>query len=317
MTKPKKAATRVAKAPKPKKVQKNPTLTDKPGHPDASLYTRLVYDVHDKPVRLNTAEIACIAKIPKLKNGETVTLDGVVHECREPMDPREHLPTKPDEVKVIYQDGWYRRWLWLWPQNWEDGTPGAIHVDGSFEHWDNKLFVPGPNGGPTVYEFYENPKKPGEFVEHFEFRTAGQPHRLTGPAVFRQGNWKEMMDEQADIFAFNGINVPEHWTKPGGLNPKNILAESNAEVRRVGMEVYGIDKFVEETVKKVIDGDIESTRNDMRALVLLQDNTKWLIGTDGSTGRVYHMRVPNNIETCAEAYKALTGLDDDSCVGAG
>lgn len=42
-----------------------------------------------------------------------------------------------------------------------------------------------------------------------------------------------------------------------------------------------------------------------------------MVCTDGSTGRVYPMRVPNEVQTCAQAYEALTGLESSKCVGEG
>lgn len=54
-------------------------------------------------------------------------------------------------------------------------------------------------------------------------------------------------------FHIHGIAVPEKYiTKPRSLNPPIINAEKNAEVRRVLMELYGVDKYLRITGAQVI-----------------------------------------------------------------
>jgi hypothetical protein len=42
-----------------------------------------------------------------------------------------------------------------------------------------------------------------------------------------------------------------------------------------------------------------------------KDGQKWLVGSDGSTQRVYYMPVPESAKTCREAHEAICGLDED------
>ena len=68
----------------------------------------------------------------------------------------------------------------------------------------------------------------------------GRLHNLTGPAC----KWS---DGYA-IYSINGIRLNDDnsfiVTDPSRINPDTILAESNAEVRRVMMNIYGQDNFI-------------------------------------------------------------------------
>jgi len=221
------------------------------------------------------------------------------------------------EVKLIKEGDWTRRYLGYWPEDYPEGDekagqPACQHPDGSFEYWRNRVYHRPEAEGPAFHYFHESPT--GKKQEHIEYRFEGNLHCTFGPACQRTGDWKSEIAKQTTIYSFFGVNVPPDWTEK--LTVEKILKERNAEVRRVGVQVYGIEKFVEETIKETIDADIDN-RNDARALVLLKDDTKWLVATDGSTGRVYHLRVPDATKTCVEAYGALTGLKDEDCVGAG
>ena len=221
------------------------------------------------------------------------------------------------EVKLIKEGDWTRRYLGYWPEDYPEGDekagqPACQHPDGSFEYWRNRVYHRPVAEGPAFHYFHESPT--GKKQEHIEYRFEGNLHCTFGPACQRTGDWKSEIAKQTTIYSFFGVNVPPDWTEK--LTVEKILKERNDEVRRVGVQVYGIEKFVEETIKETIDADIDN-RNDARALVLLKDDTKWLVATDGSTGRVYYLRVPDATKTCVEAYGALTGLKDEDCVGAG
>jgi len=51
-----------------------------------------------------------------------------------------------------------------------------------------------------------------------------------------------------------------------------------------------------------------------RALMEDKQGQRWLVGTDGSTKRVYYMRAPREANTCAEAHSALAGFDENQII---
>jgi hypothetical protein len=69
---------------------------------------------------------------------------------------------------------------------------------------------------------------------------AGRLHNLSGPSVMYPDGWA--------IYAVHGVRVPgdiiEH---PKTLTVQRIGAENNAEVKRVMMEIYGMDKYLEDS----------------------------------------------------------------------
>lgn len=221
------------------------------------------------------------------------------------------------KVEIRREGEWTRRFVSTDPndidnpdkmkeQDYPDGSPSVQHEDGSFEYRQNGILH--REGGLPASIFYWDQNGDGNIVEYYEYRVEGRLHRVDGAAV--------TSPLQDPLYVFFGENVPKEWTEPGGLTPDAILKEQNPEKRRVGVQVYGLDKFVEETTVETLDADI-ADRNDTRALVTLKDDTRWMICTDGSTGRIYHLRVPDDVNTCAEAYKRLTSLDDDKCVASG
>lgn len=69
-------------------------------------------------------------------------------------------------------------------------------------------------------------------------------HSTKGPALAWGGE---------EYFQIHGIEVPgKYITNPRSLNPPIIDSEKNAEVRRVLMEIYGIDKYLRLTGAQVI-----------------------------------------------------------------
>lgn len=111
----------------------------------------------------------------------------------------------------------------------------------------------------------------------------------------------------------SGIEVTEQIVmRPETLTIKQIKEEKNAEVRRIMRERYGNGKYLQETGAKVIDSDFEGARKGSAPRVLLEDDEKqkWLVGTDGSTGRVYYMAVEGNIKTCRTAHESLFGFQE-------
>lgn len=134
------------------------------------------------------------------------------------------------------------------------------------------------------------------------------PHCEDGPYI----RW----DDGTEWWYIEGVMVTEQIVmRPETLTPKQIEAEENAEVRRIMIERYGPSRYAEETGAKLVDADQRtSIGGGPRGLFQLNDGSKWLVGTDGSTQRVYWMPVPAEAESCREAHEAIACADESKIV---
>ena len=139
----------------------------------------------------------------------------------------------------------------------------------------------------------------------------GRIHCEDGPAIsYRSG--------LLDIFAIHGVRVPKQVVmEPETLTVEQIKGEPNAEIRRIMIDRLGVGKYAEKTKAVVVDRDFvfrfPGDESPMpRALIQLDDKSKWLLGTDGSTHRVYHMPVPEASRTCKQAHESICGRPDNA-----
>ena len=139
----------------------------------------------------------------------------------------------------------------------------------------------------------------------------GRIHCEDGPAIsYRSG--------LLDIYAIHGVRVTKQVVmEPETLTVEQIKGEPNAEIRRIMIDRLGVGKYAEKTKAVVIDRDFvfrfPGDESPMpRVLIQLDDKSKWLLGTDGSTHRVYHMPVPNTSTTCKQAHEAISGRPDNA-----
>jgi hypothetical protein len=146
--------------------------------------------------------------------------------------------------------------------------------------------------------------------ENYEF------HKEDGPAIIFRG-------EGSDVYMLNGVKVTKQIVmEPETISVDDVLNEVNAEVKRIMMEQMGIGKYLELSGAKLIDGDMTfvSQQNDdryvPRALLEDKEGRKFMVGTDGSTHRVYHMQVPEEVKTVSEAASALAGFSEDDIIAA-
>lgn len=133
-----------------------------------------------------------------------------------------------------------------------------------------------------------------------------RPHCDDGPFC----RWRD----GSELFAIHGVRVPA-WIvlHPERIDAKAVRSEQNLEVQRVMIERMGVGRYLFECGAKVIDMDsLRLTGSAPRALLEDDLGNKWLVGTDGSTARVYHMSVPSSAQTCAEAHRLISGLDRES-----
>lgn len=132
-----------------------------------------------------------------------------------------------------------------------------------------------------------------------------QLHREDGAAI----RWRD----GTALYLIEGQYMPA-WTveHPERVVADDISKEENEEVRRIMMNRYGVGRFLLDTGGKLLDTDVETYRKGSAPRALLEDKwgKKWLYGTDGGTGRVYYMSVPDRATTCREAHELRCGFDE-------
>jgi len=140
-------------------------------------------------------------------------------------------------------------------------------------------------------------------------------HCEDGPAL-------QFPDGESKYYYYNGVEVPS-WvlTNPEKITVESIKKERNMEISRIMREKYGIGRYMTDTNSKIIHTDtvpvdVMVPKGDCitRALIRDDNDETYLVGTDGSTKRVYFMRVPNNVTTCEEAHKLLSGKNQNKII---
>ena len=137
----------------------------------------------------------------------------------------------------------------------------------------------------------------------------GMIHCEDGPAI-------SYPDGTLDVWAINGVRVPkEVVVNPEKITTKQIEEEGNADVRQIMIDRYGPSEYMKKVGADLVDMDSRTVPGgNPRALFKMKDGSQWLVGTDGSTKRVYHMPVPEEVETCQQAHSAICGFDESRII---
>jgi hypothetical protein len=113
---------------------------------------------------------------------------------------------------------------------------------------------------------------------------------------------------------WRGVGVTERIAfHPDTLTVEEILAEPNAEVRRVMLERVGFEWFFEHARAEALDQDRDSggPRRLLRVPLPGDEPLVCLSVCCPSTGRRYVLRVPPGMKTCRQAAAWMAGLDPD------
>jgi hypothetical protein len=124
----------------------------------------------------------------------------------------------------------------------------------------------------------------------------GRLHSANGPAVeysdgFKMWNW-------------HGTTVPQNLIeRPETLTPTEILGERNAEIMRLMIERYGMERLIQKTGAELVHSH---EMGDLYAIFLPtsvhgDDYMKIVKVTCPSTGHIYWLRIPPDIDTVPEA----------------
>lgn len=134
----------------------------------------------------------------------------------------------------------------------------------------------------------------------------GNMHNESGPAVL----WRDGTAE----WRIGGHEVTEKIVMhPESITVEEIKSESNAEVRRIMIDRFGLERYVEACGATVLDED--TYFGFPRLLIRLDDRSLWMWGTDSGTGRIYGMPVFDGVSTCAAAHESICGFRESGIVG--
>lgn len=136
--------------------------------------------------------------------------------------------------------------------------------------------------------------------EYIRTDEQGELHCETGPSI-------RYAEDGTSLWHWHGFEVPR-WVieDPQRITPALINGETNAEMRRILTERFGLWRYLSEVNADVLDEDWDGGTkeapgpNGHRALLRHGDTTALLCG-DPSTGRVYALDVPPGTKTCVEA----------------
>ena len=184
-----------------------------------------------------------------------------------------------------------------------DASYGACICPGAIVASDEKTFavfepiLRALEAGLWFYFYGEN--SIGWIQQPVIRRENGRLHAADAPAF-------ELHDDR--IWFYKGVHVTEQIVlQPETLSCEQILTERNAEVRRVMIERFGLDRFLAGVKATPIDTD---DKRSLYKIVVKEDEPIVAVKVQcPSTGQVYFLRVPPQIDTCAKAVAWTFGFD--------
>jgi hypothetical protein len=112
---------------------------------------------------------------------------------------------------------------------------------------------------------------------------------------------------------WRGVRVDERVAfHPEAIDPSEVLAEPNAERRRVLLDRVGYDRFLEAVQPEVLDRDTDpgGPRALIRVAMTNDEPLVCLVVSCPSTARRYVLRVPPATTTCRQGAAWIAGFDD-------
>ncbi|MFF0203976.1 DUF6745 domain-containing protein [Streptomyces sp. NPDC005017] len=133
---------------------------------------------------------------------------------------------------------------------------------------------------------------------------AGRLDRGDGPAL--------AFPDGFELYAWRGMPVPAEFLRElGGLTPERIRGEENAELRRVMLEHYGYDRYLDDSGARPVHRDETGTlwriHLDGDEPVVMVEVLNSTPEPDGTT-RTYWLRVPPGTMTAREGVAWTFGL---------
>lgn len=160
----------------------------------------------------------------------------------------------------------------------------------------------------------------------------GELHREDGPAVefpyAPEDNryiWRAVGLNLADADFMND-DTPTHLKNlnigkmiietPSLLTVEIVNRIKNVEIKRIAIDRMGVEKWLKECKATILDEAVNDIENTTEGLIKAED-FKYFVGVCKSTGRVYHVSVPDNVNNIQEARSFMnSGKPLNKCVGA-
>jgi hypothetical protein len=112
---------------------------------------------------------------------------------------------------------------------------------------------------------------------------------------------------------WRGVPIDERIAfRPETITAAEVLAERNAEIRRVKLERMGLDRFVADAKPQILDEDTDpgGTRRLLRVEWEGDEPLVCVLVRCPSTGRLYALRVPPQTRSCRQAVAWVAGFDN-------
>ena len=147
-----------------------------------------------------------------------------------------------------------------------------------------------------------------------QIQSLPEPLVLTGWLDLAATAITQLPASMADIrLRWRGVRIDQRIAfNPESLIATEVLAEPNAELRRVMIERIGPLEFAKQVKAEVLDTDSDPGGARRLLRIALPDD-EHLVGLNcccPSTGREYLLRVPPTIKTCHQAAAWIAGFDD-------
>ena len=127
-------------------------------------------------------------------------------------------------------------------------------------------------------------------------------HSGTGPAILCRDGWP--------VYAWHGVRVDAQIIdQPDTITSQQVLAERNAEVRRVMIERMGLDRFISQANGRVLHTDQDGKRVLHRIQMEGDEPIVAVQVQCPSTGQVYFLRVPPQMDKCDKAVAWTFGFE--------
>lgn len=127
-----------------------------------------------------------------------------------------------------------------------------------------------------------------------------RPHCADGPSHRWRDGW--------ELFHWHGVPVPRTWIVGPKPTAREVLAETNAERRRAGMEIIGWDAALREIGARTIDVDADPQIGALVEVDLPDAPRSRFIRVRCATGRDFALPVPQEMRTALEANAWTYGI---------
>jgi len=163
---------------------------------------------------------------------------------------------------------------------------------------------------------------PGWLTDVAQLDVSGCVNLAELPEGLRVASWLDLANSgikslpasiEVARLRWRGVPIDERIAfRPETITSREILAETNAELRRVLLERMGYESFLNEAEAETLDRD-RDPGGERRLLRVPMEGDEDLVCVSvicPSTGRQYIIRVPPTMRSCRQAVAWIAGFDD-------